>query len=57
MVQLVDIFLPMGLQFPSAPSVLPLALSLGLPGSVPWLAVNICIRIGQVLVETLREEP
>jgi hypothetical protein len=54
MVQIVDIVLPIGLQFPSAPSVLPLALPLGSPGSVTWLAVSICICIGQVLVETLR---
>ena len=57
MVQLVAIVLLTGLQSPSAPSVLPLALPLGLPGSVQWLAVNICICIGQVLVEPLREQP
>jgi hypothetical protein len=32
-VQVVDIVLPMELQSPSAPSVLPLALPLGSPGS------------------------
>jgi hypothetical protein len=40
-VQLVDIVLPIGLQLPPAPSVLPLALPLGSPGSVGWLAVSI----------------
>jgi hypothetical protein len=34
-IQLVDIVLPMGLQSPSAPTVLPLALPLGSPASVP----------------------
>jgi hypothetical protein len=33
----------MGLQFPSAPSVLPLTLLLGFLSSVQWLAVSICI--------------
>jgi len=46
----------MGLQSPSAPSILSLALPLGSPGSVQWLAVNIRICIEQVLVETLREQ-
>ena len=57
MVQLVDIVLRVGLQFPSASSVLPLALPLGSPGSVPWLAVSICICISQVRAEPLREQP
>ena len=55
--RIVDIVLPMGLQSPSAPSVLPLALPLGSPGSVRWLTVSIYICIGQVLVEPLREQP
>ena len=54
MVQLVDIVLPMGLQSPSAPLVLPLTLPLKSPCSVRWLAVSICICIGQVLAESLR---
>jgi hypothetical protein len=54
---LVDIVLLMGLQSPSAPSVLPLALPLGSLGSAQWLAVSSCICIGQVLVEPLREQP
>jgi hypothetical protein len=57
LVQLVDIVLPKGLQSPSAPSVLPLALSFGFAGLVQWLAVSICICIGQVLAEPLREQP
>ena len=56
-VQLVNIVLPMRLQFPSYPSVLPLAFPLWSPGSVRWLDVSICICISQVLVETLREQP
>ena len=54
MVSLVDIVLTVGLQSPSAPSVLPLTLPLRSPGSVVRLAVNICICIGQVLAEPLR---
>jgi hypothetical protein len=38
-VQLLDITLPMGLQSPSTPSVLPLGLGLESLGSVQWLAV------------------
>jgi hypothetical protein len=54
MVQLVDIVvLPMGLQSPSAPSVLLLTLPLGSPGSVRLLAVSICICIGKVLADPL----
>jgi hypothetical protein len=45
--QLVDTVLPMLLQSPSAPSVLPLALPLGSSGSVQHLAVSFCICIGQ----------
>jgi hypothetical protein len=52
---LVDIvLLPVGLQTPSVPSVLPLTPPLGFPGSVQWLAANICICIGQALAEHLR---
>ena len=53
MVQLIDTVL-MGLQSSSAPSVLPLDLPLGSPVTIQWLAVGICICIGQVLVEPLR---
>jgi hypothetical protein len=56
-VLLVDIVLPMGLQSPSAPSVLPLGFQLGSGGSVWWLAVRVWICIGQMLVEPLREQP
>ena len=38
--------------FSTAPST-----SIGSPSSVRWLAVRICIYIGQVLVESLREQP
>jgi hypothetical protein len=41
----------------SAPLVLPLALPLGSPGSVWWLAESICNCIGQVLTEPLRVQP
>ena len=57
MVQLIDIVLPMGLQSPSAPLVLTLALLLGSLGSVQWLAMSICICIGGVLVEPLSGQP
>jgi hypothetical protein len=57
LVQLVDIVLPMGLQSLLATSVLPLALQLGSQGSRQWLAMNVCICIGQELVETLKEQP
>jgi hypothetical protein len=56
-VKLVDIVFPMGLQSPSAPLVLALALPLGSLGSVQWLAVSICLCISQVLAEPLREHP
>jgi len=55
-VQLVDMILPIRLQPPSAPSVLPLALPLEFPGSIQWLAVSICICISQVLADPLREQ-
>jgi hypothetical protein len=55
-VRLVDVVLPMGLQSPSAASALPLDLPLGFPGPIRWLAVAICICIGQVLIEPLREQ-
>ena len=55
---LVDIVvLSVGLKSPSAPSVLPLTLSLGSLGSVQWLAMSICIYISQVLAELLRGQP
>ena len=54
-VKLVDIVFSMRLQSPSAPLVLALALPLGSPGPVPWLAVSTCICIGQGLVDPLRE--
>jgi hypothetical protein len=47
-VQLVDIVLLIRLQSPSAPPFLPLALPLGFLGSVQWLALSVCICIGQV---------
>ena len=53
-VQSVDIVLPMGLQTPLAPSVLPLTPPLVLPHSVQCLAVCIHICIGQALAEPLR---
>ena len=53
MVQLVNIVLPMGLQPPSAPSVLLLALPFRLSPMVGY----ICICIGQVVVEPLMEQP
>jgi hypothetical protein len=53
-VQLVDIVLPLGLQSPSAPSLLPLTLPLGSLGSVGWMAVSIYICISQVLAKPLR---
>jgi hypothetical protein len=54
---LVDIvFLPIGLQTPSAPSVLSLTPPLGSPCSVQWLAASIHICIGQFLAEPLRRQ-
>jgi hypothetical protein len=56
-VWLVDIVvLPVGLQTPSAPSVLSLTPPLGSPCSVQWLTVSICIWIGQALAESLRRQ-
>jgi hypothetical protein len=54
---LITVVLPMGLQSPSAPSVLHLTLPLGSQGSVQWLAVSICSCLSQVLVEPLRGQP
>ena len=51
---LVDIVRPMVLQFPSALSVLPLALPLESLGSVRWLVLSISIYTCQMLVESLR---
>jgi hypothetical protein len=44
-VQLVDLVLPVGLNSPSVPSVLPLNLSLGSLGSVQWLAVSASVLV------------
>ena len=57
-VWLVDdiILLPMGLQTPSAPSVLPLTPPVGTPHSVQWLAVNICLCICKALARPLRRQ-
>jgi hypothetical protein len=55
-VWLVDIVLPMELQYPSASFVFPLYYLLESPCTVWWLAVYIHICIGQVLVEPLREQ-
>ena len=52
--RLVDIVFPMGCQSPSAPSVLPQVLPLWSTDSVWWLAVSICICIGQLQLETPR---
>ena len=50
-----DIDPPMVLQSPLVSLVLSLAVLLGSLGSVQWLPVSICICIGQVLVDLLRE--
>jgi hypothetical protein len=56
-VWLVDInVLSMRLQSPSAPSVLFLTPPLGTHCSVQWLAVSICLHIGQALAESLRRQ-
>ena len=56
-VWLVDIVvLPMGLQTTSAPTVLPLTPPQGTLCSVQWLAVSICLCIGQVLTKPLRRQ-
>ena len=57
MVWLVDDVLPVGLQPHSAPSAFHLALPLGSLGLAQWLELSICIYIGQVLVDPLREQP
>jgi hypothetical protein len=55
MVWLVDnVVLPMGLQSPSAPSVLSLTPPLGSLCSVRWLAASIHIYIGQELADPFR---
>ena len=51
------VVLPMEMQTPSAPSILPLTLSLGSPSSVPRLAASICIWICKALAEPLRKHP
>jgi hypothetical protein len=53
---LVDVVLPMGLQTPSAPSVLSLTPPLGTPCSVQCLDASICLCICQVLVKPLRRQ-
>jgi hypothetical protein len=56
-VWLVDIVVPlMGLQTPSAPSVLSLTHPLGTPCSVKWLAESIHLYICQALAEPLRKQ-
>jgi hypothetical protein len=47
---------PMGLQTPSAPSVLSLDLPLGTLCSVQWLAESIHLCICQALIEPLRRQ-
>ena len=51
------VVLPMGLQTPSALSVLSLSPPLGTPSSVQWLAASICLCTCQALVEPLRRQP
>jgi hypothetical protein len=54
---LVDIVvLPVGLQTPSAPSVLSLTPLSGILCSVQWLAASIHICIGKALAEPLRRQ-
>jgi hypothetical protein len=56
-VWLVDVVvLPMGLQTPSAPSVLSLTPPLGTLCSVQWLAASISLYICQALEEPLRRQ-
>jgi hypothetical protein len=55
-VWMVDVVLPMRLQTPSAPSVLPLTPLLGTPCSVQRLAWNICLCICRALAEHLRRQ-
>lgn len=47
----------MGLQFPSAPSILSLTFPLEFPDSGQWLAVSICISLSRVLAEPPRGQP
>jgi hypothetical protein len=57
-VWLVDIvFLPMGLQTLSTPSVPSLTSLLGTLRSVQWLAANICLCICKTLAGPLRRQP
>ena len=57
-VWLIDIVvLPMGLQTPSVPSVLPLTPPLESLCSVQWLIASIHICIGQALADPLRRHP
>jgi len=46
----------MGLQTPSAPSILSLIPSLGTAFSMQWLAVSILLCIGHALAEPLRRQ-
>ena len=56
-VLLVDIVvLPMGLQTPSAPSVISLTPPLGTPHSMQWLAVSIRLCICKALAGRLRRQ-
>jgi hypothetical protein len=50
------VVLSMGLQTPSAPSVLSLTPPLGTPCSVQWLAESILICIGHALAQPLRRQ-
>jgi hypothetical protein len=50
------VVLPLGLQMPSAPSVLSLTPSLRIPCSAQWLAASICLFICQTLVEPHRKQ-
>jgi hypothetical protein len=52
----VIVVLPVGLQIPSAPSVLSLIPLLGTPHSVQWLAVDIRLCIYRVLAGPLRRQ-
>ena len=50
------VVLPMGLQTPSAPSILPVTPPFWSPCSVQWLVVNIHICIGQDQAQSLRRQ-
>ena len=50
------VVLPLGLQTPSAPSVLPLTPPLGTLHSLQWLALSIYLCICQALAEPLRRQ-